>query len=410
MEGGWSPVSTWTTQRWKYIQSTIPELFDLVADPGETKNLHGQHPEQAAQLSQELADFAGTLTLRTAEATTASAEELKALRGLGYAGGQAPAQKSDAPLRDIKETLQYAEQVHHCMHLIDQRETQEAQRILESVVAALPDYSKAWGTLGVCSAVQEDYAVAEQHFRRALDLDANQNFARIGLGRVLFAQDRLDECAEQLATAVRVDRSALDAQYYLGEACRRLQRWDESRTALSAATEIDPTFVEAQVALADLALDQGDLDAAADRYQQVLQRDPSRTSAALSLGRVQSQLARDGEAIQTLEGLLSRNSRHVDGLTDLARVLATTEYPALRDVPRGVRLAEQACRLSDRRAAAPLRTLAVAQAAAGRLDAAIAAAESALAIARESQSDSLSTVIAAELAEYRAAKQSQKPN
>lgn len=88
------------------------------------------------------------------------------------------------------------------MHLIDHRELNEAQRILEEKVKAVPDYPKAWGTLSVFFAKQENPTRAEECYRRALSLDSNQNFARIALGPALLAQDRLQESLEQFRSAV----------------------------------------------------------------------------------------------------------------------------------------------------------------------------------------------------------------
>lgn len=224
MEGGWEPLSSWTTERWKYIHSTRSELYDLQSDPLELKNVLEQQPDESARLSQALAEFTSKLTLRQGSAVGLSSQEQRALATLGYAGGQAPAQKNESPRRDIKDTLLYAEQVHSCMHLIDQKKTKEAQRILENVVAVLPDYPKAWGTLGVCRAVQGDHGQALLHFRKALELDVNQNFARIGLGRSLYALQRLEEAAEELETALRYDPAATDAQYFLQQVSRKLKR------------------------------------------------------------------------------------------------------------------------------------------------------------------------------------------
>ncbi|MEO2014991.1 MAG: sulfatase-like hydrolase/transferase [Fuerstiella sp.] len=184
MEGGWCPLRTWTTDRWKYIQSTKPELYDLQADPDENNNVVDQHPAEVAALSQELTDLESQLILNRGANAVLSEQEQRALASLGYTGGTEVADRErDTPRRDIKETLKYAEQVHQCMHLIDRNEFDKAQQILTEVIEALPDYSKAWGTLGVCFARQEDYPAAERNFREAIDLDSNQNFARIGLGR-----------------------------------------------------------------------------------------------------------------------------------------------------------------------------------------------------------------------------------
>lgn len=406
MEGGWCPLRTWTTARWKYIQSTLPELYDLQADPHELHNLIDQHPGEAEQLSRELADFESQLQVREAAGAVLSAQEVRALAGLGYTGGQSPAEEPATPRRDIKETLVYAEQVHQCMEMIDRNELEAARVILERVVASLPDYPKAWGTLGVCLARQEDFPAAERHFRQALSMDENQNFARIGLGRVLFEQQRLEECVDQLQAAVAREPSALDAQYYLGEACRRLRRWDASREAFAAALEIAPGFVDAELGLGDLARDQGDFAAAADRYERVLQRDPSYGAAWIGLAQAQMRQGRDAEAARTFEALLERAPRHVSGLLEFARLLRTSGDPAVRNPERAVRLAERACRVTDDREPEALRALAAACAAAGRFNDAAEAAQAALTRARESDAASVAAEIERELNAYRSGAES----
>jgi tetratricopeptide (TPR) repeat protein len=398
-EGGWSPLRTWTTPRWKYIHTTRPELFDLEQDPGELRNVVDQYAAKAEEFRRDLAAFESSLTVRRGSAAVLSDAERRALAGLGYAGGRSPAQESDQPRRDIKDALIHAEHVHRCMHLIDNNQFDEAERLLEGVVAALPDYAKAWGTLGVCRAKQEDYLAAERHFRKALALDANQNFARIGLGRALFAQNRFQDCVEQLEIAVDHEPTALDAQYFLGEASRRLGHWETSRRAFEAAIKRSPDFAPARVGLADLARDEGRLDDAAELYQGLLQRDP--VAAALGLASVYRQQERDAEAVAVLEDFLRRMPRHVEGLTTLARLLATSADASVRNPARAVEAAEQACRLTERRQAGPLMSLSKAYAAAGRTERAIQTAETALTLAREAGSATQAEEIEKALSEYR---------
>ena len=401
LEGGWSPVRAWVTDRWKYIATTIPELYDLRADPQETANVIDAHPDELTLLIQDLTDFEGTLEAQVAAAVANDEEQLKALRGLGYAGGQPPARQSAGPLADIKLMLPYAEQVHETMHLVDEGDAPAAQRILEEVVAAAPEYPKAWGTLGICLAVQGQHADAERHFRRALELDSNQNFARIGLGRALYETGRLEECVEQLLAAVEVEPTAVDGQFYLGEACRRLERWDEARAALAATIELQPDFSEGLRAMAELERQSGNLDRSADLYQRVLAIDPQSIDAAFHCARVLSELDRDGEAIETLNLLLRTAPRHVDGLCELSELLATSDNLALRDPAQAIRLAESACRITDRASIRPLRVLAVAHAAAGRFPQAIEAAETALGLSRGSDDSPATAAIEEELERYR---------
>lgn len=74
--------------RWKYIEAPeegTRELYSLTDDPGETTNLVGAEPAVARRLSEELAAWhREQLAAATGEARPASAEDIEALRALGY--------------------------------------------------------------------------------------------------------------------------------------------------------------------------------------------------------------------------------------------------------------------------------------------------------------------------------------
>jgi len=72
--------------RWKLIEHSsrpTPELYDLVADPGETTNLHDSEPADASRLSSLLAEWRNGSAL-PGEAPEISSETRRALRALGY--------------------------------------------------------------------------------------------------------------------------------------------------------------------------------------------------------------------------------------------------------------------------------------------------------------------------------------
>ena len=168
MEGGWSPLRTWTESRWKYIQTVQPELYDLIADPHELNNIITSNPDEVARMEQRLVEFESGLKLRRGKEAILTPAEEKALVSLGYTSGESPAKSGERPQRDIKDTILYADQLHSCMHRIDRGELVEAQTILEGIVKAVPDYAKAWGTLGICLAKQRKFDRAEECFRQAL--------------------------------------------------------------------------------------------------------------------------------------------------------------------------------------------------------------------------------------------------
>lgn len=402
LEAGWCPLRTWTTSRWKFIQTTRAELYDLAADPGELRNLLTDQPDEAAELEQALSEFESRLQLRQGTATVLSPAERQALAGLGYTGGQEPARKQEGERRDIKDTIQYVEEAHRCSHLVHQGQADRAQAILEEVVQALPDYAKGWGMLGICCLVQNNFAGAEQNYRRALQLDANQNFSRIGLGRALLSQNRPEEAIAELQAGVKFDPVAADGQYFLGEACLRMQRWEEANAAFEAVLKLVPDLTAARVGLGDVARDSGNAKKARELYESALERDPGSTTAKLRLGQILAKSGQDSEALFHFEELLMRNDRQPEALAETARLLATAQDPAVRNPVRAVVLAEQACRLTDRREIAPLRVLAMAYAARRRPAQAVQTAEQALDLARKSGSAEQIAEIQKELEGYSA--------
>ena len=77
----------------KLIQplSGKPELYDLVDDPMETRDLADQKPEVASQLAGQFAVWSGSFEHyvappdpRDRQKQRPSAAEIKAMRGLGY--------------------------------------------------------------------------------------------------------------------------------------------------------------------------------------------------------------------------------------------------------------------------------------------------------------------------------------
>jgi choline-sulfatase len=73
------------TPEWKFIRSgRTEELYDLRADPAETRNLAGQRPDVAARLRSRLQRWTSAHPLRLADRSTINPELEETLRALGY--------------------------------------------------------------------------------------------------------------------------------------------------------------------------------------------------------------------------------------------------------------------------------------------------------------------------------------
>jgi len=82
--GRWKLI--WTVQENSARLPREPQLFDLEADPGETRNLYDEHPEVVADLEPRIEPWIELGTLRKGQMPEMSAEILESLEDLGYAG------------------------------------------------------------------------------------------------------------------------------------------------------------------------------------------------------------------------------------------------------------------------------------------------------------------------------------
>ncbi len=87
----WAPISAIYRDRWKYVASPNPELYDLEQDPLERNNLVESHPLEAAALALALREQRGPAAdLMPAATVDLEPAEIAALRALGYLASEQP--------------------------------------------------------------------------------------------------------------------------------------------------------------------------------------------------------------------------------------------------------------------------------------------------------------------------------
>src|SRR5205085_9454951 len=85
---GWSDLEAVTEGRYRFVRAPRPELFDLVADPGERTNIVSEKSTTAAALRTSLERTAAGSP--TAEPAAVTADARDPLKALGYAAGSPP--------------------------------------------------------------------------------------------------------------------------------------------------------------------------------------------------------------------------------------------------------------------------------------------------------------------------------
>lgn len=106
-----------------------------------------------------------------------------------------------------------------------------------------PDYGEAWSNRGVVHSLLEDYAAAEQFFRRALEnpmrLDS-PGLTRAHLGWALFHQRRDVDAAKELRQAVQFQPNMCVATYRLARVYFAREEWEKAAELFQTASD-DPS-------------------------------------------------------------------------------------------------------------------------------------------------------------------------
>jgi arylsulfatase A-like enzyme/Tfp pilus assembly protein PilF len=249
---GWSDLRSIVDGRWHLVEGPRPELSDLVADPGETRDRAGREPEALARARAALA-LVPAGPARPAGVDPETAERLAAL---GYVG-TARERPAGVALGDPRAMLPQLERMKDGFRLAASRRFEEAAALLEAVVAGQPANAEAWVRLGEARLEAGRPGAAAEAFERALALLEVPD-VRLQLGHARLRERRLDEAeraAERAAAALPGPALELRARVALARG-----RLDDARRLADAAGAGRPprpasllVGAEARTASGDLA-------------------------------------------------------------------------------------------------------------------------------------------------------------
>ncbi len=334
---GWSALHGLRTERWKYVEGTGPELYDLQADPGELVDVVGQHPEVVHQLALELAarlEGSGTTTALSVEVDDATRARLAAL---GYVSidDAGTAGRGGGPLPDPRQRIRAMQRMYAAMTRFAQGDTRAGIAGVEAVVTDEPENLTAVATLGQLRYRVGDYAGAARAFAgaariapdeakyheyeglaheragqleqalaaqdRALAVEPSRQSARSLRWRLLSRLGRRDELVEDLEQTLALEPDngmarVMHARLTLGD-----EPTDRLIATLEAAHLELPDDPAVASALAHAVLARGDEARAERLYRVVLEHVPGDHDASLVAGSLTLARGEDAEARRILE-------------------------------------------------------------------------------------------------------------
>lgn len=313
---GWAPLRGVIVDRDKYIDQPIPELYDLVADPGELRNQAQPRADRTQMLAGVLRTFNTAPPSRPGRET---GEVTAALRSLGYVSGSAAPRAAYTEADDLKNLAGINRDIHNADEAMHTGDVQKAIALLSAVLALRPDTSDAVVSLARAHWSVGDAQSAVAVLDRALSAGVTNDEIRLRLGLYL-AESRIDipRALAVLGTLPGDDIEALNA---LGVAYGAGDRWNDAIKTFERILAIDPGNALALQNIAAMYLSRNDL-ASAERFaRQAIDRDPALAKAFTTLGVVFARSGRRDQAVDQWKRAVELDRTEFDALYNLVVLL-----------------------------------------------------------------------------------------
>lgn len=229
---GWSDLHSVIQDRHHLIRGARVELFDLVADPKEQKDLSRDERRVVASLQNLLAPHVKPVSL----AEQVPPEEAKKLAALGYIGSSAPG-SVNAEI-DPRDHIAAVRDIRHASGLVDTNKFEEALRATDALLAKYPSMPDLWmyksDALAGLGALPEAVDAA----KRGLALSPGSDLLAVRVADLSARVGRLEE-ARQHAQLV-VSRMPAEAHGVLARVAMAEKNLDAAEREAKLAIAADP--------------------------------------------------------------------------------------------------------------------------------------------------------------------------
>jgi arylsulfatase A-like enzyme/Flp pilus assembly protein TadD len=424
--------------RWKFIQTTRPELYDLADDPSESQNLIGSKSQEAQRLQKRLRQLIeDALQLAAADSKIdLDDQSRRRLQSLGYVAGKVTEGFDfDSSREDPKDLLDFYLANTQVNTLIGETKFVQAKKLCQEILTKRPDSYRTHLLLAQIMEAQGDNTGAVTQLQQALQIKPDSFEVHSLLSALLFRLGKLDEAIEHSRAALRSIPGALEVRNNLGTALAAKGQLKEAIVHLKQVAEAKPEMTATCINLAQALSDYGreqeaiaylenclksqpqqfvfhnclaqfhhrrkELAPSVFHYNESLRLNSHQPDILSRLATVHIEQGQIHQAIDCWNRALMLRPDWPVVLNNLAWVRAAHPNPQVRKPNRAIQLAAKACELTQHREPGLLDTLAVAYASDGQFEKAVHTARKAINLAGELEKRQLREQIEARLVLFR---------
>jgi arylsulfatase A-like enzyme/Tfp pilus assembly protein PilF len=334
---GWAALYALTGRDRKFVEAPEPEIYDLAADPAESRNLAGADPAELDAWRNRLAAIRSSMGASdTTAAREATAEERARLGSLGYVSAGSPALgRKDRP--DPKRLVALNDLFFEARILASQGRLEEARAPLEKVLASDPGNPLVLATSGTLlrSLGRHDEGIAR--LKAAARAAPGVHEIQRNLGAALRDDGKPREAAEAYRAAIAIRPSSSDSHFGLAKA---LHEQGDPTAAILEYRKAAALGFSGPAMHADLGLALADTGEFAEAEKELLLSDGADSAVRFEgwsrLGRAAARKGMLAEARRALDRALALQPSQPELLLDRAKVLRK-----LGDLPEAERSLER---------------------------------------------------------------------
>ncbi len=302
---GWCELRGIEKDQFHYIDAPHPELYDVIDDPGETKNLITQQTAIAGNLENALNQlYQGSSSSAQTSQPEMDSETKERLASLGYVSGSNTATDQSSRI-DPKDKMKVWNDIQSGILEFGRGNYQDAVKILELVLKTDNSIPIVYDNLCSSYLRLENWEKAKSCNITALQRGIDFPALHVNLGLIYHKDKQYSQAQKEFLDALSADPANTSARYYLGNTLRATGQPEQALIQYQKALELSPDniYVVNGLAMTYIALKQ---DAEAlTAFEQAARIDPRNPAAYFNLAVQAERLNKTDEAVDAYEKFLA---------------------------------------------------------------------------------------------------------
>ncbi|HMA53559.1 MAG TPA: sulfatase-like hydrolase/transferase, partial [Acidobacteriota bacterium] len=274
---GWSDLKSVQDARYKLILAPVPELYDVVADPREQKNLVYLEKKVYERMNAEAEAFIGRGGRNAYEMDTSKIDEetRQKLAALGYVGSFTdPAKLKGKTLGNPREKIGVFNRLSEAREMGLDGKVDEAVKIIQEIIATDPDVTDAYFSIGNIYFQAQKYREAVSYFKQVLGRKPDDSFAAINIALSYEAMGKFDEGETFLLDYIKKGFSDPQLYFMLGNMNYIQKRYDQAVPYFEKCLAANAESAASHSLLGAIDLVKDDLSGAEEHFRQAAEISP----------------------------------------------------------------------------------------------------------------------------------------